>query len=169
MIDLPEIHTARLRLVTLDRDLARARLDGLTRHGDIHFTHDWPGDSLPRFLALVSSPADALPDAMVIVHDDEAIGMVSTAGSPTHGVAEIGYGLVPHARGRGFATEAVAALTRALHERGLVVTALTERGNTPSERVLERCGFIRGGEHPQRGGAPVTDWTCGPPRPAVPS
>jgi len=155
MIDLPEIHTARLRLVTLDRDLARARLDGLTRHGDIHFTHDWPGDSLPRFLALV--------------HDDEAIGMVSTAGSPTHGVAEIGYGLVPHARGRGFATEAVAALTRALHERGLVVTALTERGNTPSERVLERCGFIRGGEHPQRGGAPVTDWTCGPPRPAVPS
>jgi RimJ/RimL family protein N-acetyltransferase len=61
--------------------------------------------------------------------------------------SEVGYGVRPDRRGRGYATEAVVALARwALAEGGMqriVLTAVTE--NTPSLRVAEKAGFQREG------------------------
>ena len=72
------------------------------------------------------------------------IGGVGFKGAPREvdGIVEIGYGLAESARGQGFATEAVQALTAYGLGRGAAtVVAQTDAGNVASERVLERCGF----------------------------
>lgn len=64
-----------------------------------------------------------------------------------HAIAEVGYDLLPHARGRGSATRAV-ALVACWAFRELRVERLelrTHPGNLPSQRVAERAGFIREG------------------------
>lgn len=160
---LPPLTTQRLRLVPLTRGLAQARLDGDTHHDGVHVSSDWPGDALARLLGLVSSDAGTRDDTLVVLRGTEAIGIVGTKGRPVNGAVEIAYGLVPAAWGRGYATEAVTALVDHLRGINLVVTAFTEHGNTASERVLQKCGFVRGREHPQRLGPPVTDWVCVPP------
>ena len=49
-------------------------------------------------------------------------------------------------RGQGLATEALQAVVQLAHDEGVErVVALTEPGNTPSHRVLERAGFVRDG------------------------
>lgn len=59
---------------------------------------------------------------------------------------EIGYWLFERARGRGVATRSVRALLAWLFANGVYrVEAVVRVGNTPSERVLERSGFVREG------------------------
>jgi RimJ/RimL family protein N-acetyltransferase len=64
-----------------------------------------------------------------------------------HGCAAIGYWLSPAARGRGAATQAVRLLARwAFAELGLARLELTcGPDNEASQRVAERCGFLREG------------------------
>ena len=68
---------------------------------------------------------------------------------------EIGYGILEAFRGRGYAAEAVRlALSWAFrHPAVKAVEAETDPGNTASQRVLEKCGFlplgILGGEGPR--------------------
>jgi len=71
------------------------------------------------------------------------IGGVGFKGAPSdEGIAEIGYGLVESARGRGLATEAVQALVTHAFARGAsAVIAETDVDNTASASVLSRCGF----------------------------
>jgi RimJ/RimL family protein N-acetyltransferase len=58
--------------------------------------------------------------------------------------AEIGYWVAEPARGRGVASAAVALLTDwAFAELGLAeIVALLDADNAPSQRTLERCGFL---------------------------
>lgn len=55
--------------------------------------------------------------------------------------AEIGYGLVPDARGRGVATEAVRALLTLTDALGVRVRASVSPENAAGLRVLTKCGF----------------------------
>jgi RimJ/RimL family protein N-acetyltransferase len=66
---------------------------------------------------------------------------------PDRGCAALGYWLAPGARGRGVATHAVRLLARwALAELGLARLELTcGPDNEASQRVAERCGFVREG------------------------
>src|SRR4051794_33373614 len=61
-------------------------------------------------------------------------------------IAELGYLLLARARGRGYATQAVNLLVRfAVDELGArAVEAYAHPENLPSQRVLERAGFVRG-------------------------
>ncbi|MCX5151942.1 GNAT family N-acetyltransferase [Streptomyces sp. NBC_00320] len=86
--------------------------------------------------------------AIVRTQDRRAIGGIGFHGAPdAEGNAEIGYDLVPAARGNGYATEALKGLVGwALGQPG--VTALHARvdaDNAPSHGVVVRAGFERTG------------------------
>jgi RimJ/RimL family protein N-acetyltransferase len=62
------------------------------------------------------------------------------------GIVEIGYFVLPHARGRGVATTIARLLAEHAFSLGIErVAAYGNVGNTASERVLERAGFTREG------------------------
>jgi len=64
-------------------------------------------------------------------------------GPPEDGAVEIGYSVVAEARGSGYATEIVEALTRRAFDTPEVdrVVAETDASNAASQHVLERNGF----------------------------
>jgi RimJ/RimL family protein N-acetyltransferase len=73
----------------------------------------------------------------------EAIGTAGFFGPPRDGVVEIGYGIVPSRRRRGYAAEAVHALLGlAAAQPGVTeVVAHAEADNVASIRVLEKSGL----------------------------
>ncbi len=74
--------------------------------------------------------------------DGRAIGGIGFKGQPENGTVEIGYGLVPSARGHGYAAEAVVALLTVAAEHGVSkVVADTTLDNIASQRTLIRAGF----------------------------
>jgi ribosomal-protein-alanine N-acetyltransferase len=84
------------------------------------------------------------------------VGSAGFIGRAQEGVVEVGFGIAPEARGRGYATEAAEALVRwALAQNGVErVVARCDADNAPSIRVLEKVGFTRAGSD----GA-VLSWT----------
>ncbi|MFD8233746.1 GNAT family N-acetyltransferase [Streptomyces sp. NPDC059696] len=84
--------------------------------------------------------------------DDRAIGAMGFHGVPdAEGRVEVGYDLVEGARGHGYATEALTALSRWALGRPEVRTVLAnvEPDNTPSQNVLARAGFTQVAEAPE--------------------
>lgn len=80
--------------------------------------------------------------------DDRAVGGIGFHGPPDEdGRVEIGYDLSPEARGHGYATEALRALSAWALEQPEVtsVFAATEPDNLPSQAVIARAGFTRTG------------------------
>lgn len=87
-----------------------------------------------------------LSQAIADAASNEALGAgVLMARKP--GTVEIGYWLIPRARGRGFGSRALGLLARwAVTEAALVrVEALVVPDNIASQRVLEKAGFQREG------------------------
>ncbi|PAZ13346.1 hypothetical protein CLM62_26005 [Streptomyces sp. SA15] len=83
---------------------------------------------------------------LVRKEDGRAIGGMGFHGAPDEeGKAEIGYDLVESARANGYATEALRALSEWALARGdvHVLMATIEQGNTPSQGVAARAGFVR--------------------------
>jgi len=83
------------------------------------------------------------------------VGSIGLFWPPADGVLEIGYGIVPSRRNRGYAPEATRALTEfALTAPGVhTVCADVELSNPPSIRVLEKAGFQRSSVEPAQGAA----------------
>ena len=71
-----------------------------------------------------------------------------------------GYGIAPSRQGGGAATRAVASLVEWARgdERIERITANTGVDNVPSQRVLERNGFLRVGEDVDPDDGPVICW-----------
>jgi RimJ/RimL family protein N-acetyltransferase len=137
------IRTPRLELVPLTDDEAEAVLAG-RREG-----RAWsPGYPTPGDVETASWPATADVRWRTLQLVERATGLVIGAigchAAPEKGVVEIGYGIATEARGRGLATEALAALVAFLEAQPEVrmLRAATDADNVPSQRVLERCGFV---------------------------
>ncbi|QIB45073.1 GNAT family N-acetyltransferase [Streptomyces aureoverticillatus] len=87
--------------------------------------------------------------AVVREEDQLAVGAMGFHGAPDEeGWAEVGYDLVPAARGNGYATQALSALAEfTLGQAGDVplsgLRALADPDNTASHGVLTRAGFVR--------------------------
>lgn len=78
--------------------------------------------------------------------DGLAVGGMGFHGAPDEeGRAEVGYDLVEGARGRGYAGEALGALSQWALARDDVhlLCAAIDAGNLPSQRVAERAGYVR--------------------------
>ena len=81
------------------------------------------------------------------------IGELCFKGLSPDGTAEIGYGLLPEFRGKGYATEAVKAVVEwALGQPGVTaIEAETDAENTASQRVLAKAGFVPTGTRGEEG------------------
>ncbi|WP_413758406.1 GNAT family N-acetyltransferase [Streptomyces sp. MMBL 11-3] len=80
--------------------------------------------------------------------DGRALGAMGFHGAPdAEGRAEVGYDLAEAARGNGYASEALRALSaRALaHEDLTYLFATVDRANRPSQGVVSRAGFTKVG------------------------
>jgi len=91
--------------------------------------------------------AQGTREAFAVVEDGEFLGL---ALAPTIDretlTAELGYVVAPAARGRGVATEALRQLTEwALAEGMLRIELLISVDNPASQKVAERCGYVREG------------------------
>lgn len=90
-------------------------------------------------------------DLVRLVVADDHSGETFGGGTLHHldserGIIEIGYWLLPRARGRGIATKVARALAEYAFTLGVQrVTAYVRVGNVESERVLNRAGFTREG------------------------
>ena len=81
------------------------------------------------------------------------MGDLCFKGLPENGHPEIGYGLLPEYEHQGYATEAVRAACRwAFGQPGVTaVEAETDPGNTASQAVLRRVGFVPTGTMGEEG------------------
>ncbi len=102
--------------------------------------------SIPHLPALAAS-GRLMPLAAVDAKSGEIVGGVTLHHlDAERAIAEIGYWLFPHARGRGFATRTARLLAEHAFSLGVErVAAYVNVGNTASDRVLERAGFTREG------------------------
>lgn len=82
-----------------------------------------------------------------VIVDGVALGTAGM-GLPGESAPEIFYVLLPDGRGRGLATQAARSLSDWLFEQDCESVALeTISGNTASERVAERAGFVHESSH----------------------
>src|SRR5918998_368961 len=149
------LHTARLELVLLEPDAARALTSAVNADG-----HPWAagyplGSSLLRAELTVAAAGRGQPLGrfgtyqVVRRADDRVIGDAGFDGPPdATGAVSVGCGITEDARGQGYATEALSALLDwARRQTGLTcVLADTTRSNLASQRLLERAGLHRVGE-----------------------
>ncbi|MDQ3948901.1 MAG: GNAT family N-acetyltransferase [Gemmatimonadota bacterium] len=126
-------------------------------------------DVSPNWLAALrnSSGPDPWRHGFFVVHREggSVIGSAGFKGPPdSTGVAEIAYGIVPGFEGRGYATEAAAALVAFAFASGQVrlVRAHTLPEANASTRVLLKCGFRHVGTVVDPDDGPVWRWERGP-------
>jgi len=149
------LSSARVRLDPIDPRQARAMLAG-TPEPDLPWAEGFPLPSvrgaLERIVAGEGTGFSLQPFfAYVIVRraDGRAVGDAGFHGPPGEsGEVEIGYALVPAARGTGLASEATGLLVDWARAQPGVrrVVARVDPANVPSRRLLERLGFERDGE-----------------------
>ena len=155
------IETARLRLIPYAPRHLLALIEGHPQfeeqfglpaaEGMREFMYS--GDISAAWLAQLrtATEANVWVHGFAVVHreSNSVIGTEGFKGPPdAEGVVEIGYGIVPAFQGRGFATEATAALVRFACEGDQVrlIRAHTLPVANASTRVLAKCGFTRIGE-----------------------
>jgi len=124
-----------------------ARIVAGTPLPDDHWHPEYPlADELDVLRPLADDVApDPVFGLMMIrdARDGLAVGGIGFFGPPdADGAVEVGYGLVPAARGRGLASAALTQAIAIAAAHGVrVVRADTDPANLPSSRVLERAGF----------------------------
>jgi RimJ/RimL family protein N-acetyltransferase len=154
----PSLAGELVRLEPITPIHARSMLAGVPAP-DLPWEDGFPPDSLLKALRQIVV-ADECGDvlgpffAYVIIRsaDGVAVGDAGFHGDPDGaGEVEIGYALVPKARGFGLAADAVRVLASwASTQQGVKgICALVDPGNADSERLLSRTNFRREGE---RGG-----------------
>lgn len=154
------VETALARLVPVTRDEAEAMRAGETRPG---WADGYPREDDLDAVGMMSDPDAWSPRHIVRRADSVTVGTIGCFGPPDEDlVVEVGYGLVPSARGGGLMTDVLSAMCRALEAAGLRVIAHTEPDNVPSHRVLARLGFVRADDQeaspPADATTPETEW-----------
>lgn len=139
------LETPRLRLVLRTRDETRAEIAQMKPEERTAVS--------PAWLALLdgSSVADPWIHGFTLIDRANGctVGQCGFKGPPgKDGVVEIAYGMAPEHQGKGYATEAAAALTDyAFRQREVrAVRAHTLPEINASTRVLTKSGFRRVGE-----------------------
>lgn len=137
--------TSRVDLVPVDVALARAVVAG--ELSGLVAAPGWPhADTLDALRPYAEYGSDDVPGPWLVrlVETGQVIGDCGWFGPPgVDGTVEIGYGLAPAYRRRGYGTEAVRALLAWVERQPSVriVVAEVEAANVPSRALLARLGF----------------------------
>ncbi|MGW4161774.1 GNAT family N-acetyltransferase [Streptomyces sp. NPDC004788] len=154
MTNVKIIETERLLLHPLSVDDARRIVDARPAPGD-RWAEEYPsagdGRSAQGFLNGVAERGDPgayRPYAIRLLADGTTVGGIGFHGPPdADGVVTIGYGLVPGARGKGYASESLRALIARAREAGATaVRGDADLDNIASQRVMEAAGMAYEGE-----------------------
>jgi [ribosomal protein S5]-alanine N-acetyltransferase len=157
-ICVPSISTARLELVAVTPESVLSEQVGDGRLGEIlgcRVTAEWPpADWEPHVLEWLLKKFEEDPKSVgwgryVLLREDEALPvLIGTVGAfhPTEDPrsSEIGYGILPEFRLRGYALEATLALIAWIEATGEVdrIIAHTYPELAGSIRIMERCGLV---------------------------
>ena len=151
------MHSERLRLVATTLAHLEAELQDppvLAALLGVRIPEGWPPGEYDRHaMAYFHARLSADPGqvgwygwyAITLSQPATLIAGAGYLGPPKAGTVEIGYSVVPSARGKGYATEIVQALVANAFADPAVtaVIAHTDDLNPASTRVLLRCGFRR--------------------------
>ena len=154
---MPALVTDRLRIVPVTLEAIEAVLDHDRPRAEAvvgaRFPAQWPNDELVALgfpfsrEALRAAPEVRLwGDSLVLLRDEpRVVGSVVFHGRPTHGVAEVGYGIEERARGLGLATEATRACVEwAIAQDGIAaVQATTFPWHLASLGVIRNLGMVQ--------------------------
>jgi ribosomal-protein-alanine N-acetyltransferase len=138
------VQTRNLKLVPQTLEQVHATVEAMTPAEKAELSADW----LAQLHASTSADPWIHGFSLLLRDTDTVVGKAGFKGPPADGVVEIAYGLSPEYQGKGYATEAVEALTAYAFESGKVrvVRAHTLPESNASGRVLTKCGFRRIGE-----------------------
>lgn len=141
----------RVVLVRITPELARRIVVRHEQSGDAWHPQYPFVDELDPLRALADATSSDAVFTMYMVRraaDGLAVGGIGFFGPPdADRRVELGYGLVPAARGAGLASDAVrAALTLAAQAGAVVAVADAEAANVASRRVLAATGFAQTGQ-----------------------
>jgi ribosomal-protein-alanine N-acetyltransferase len=156
MPERPAIVTPRLELVPCSLDVATALgkdVDEVGRLLDARLPKEWPDPELAEFLPiyakLLREDPSLLGYGVWLLIEREGRTVVGSAGFQGHpsaeGEIELGYGVHPDFRNRGYATEAARALVAWAFEQAGVerVIAHCDQDNIASHRVVEKAGLTQ--------------------------
>lgn len=143
-MDTTTLLTKSLKLVLDTPESTRTFIASMSAEQKAQLSADW----LLRVEAATSPDPWVHGFSMVLQADDTTVGSCGFKGPPTDGAVEIAYGVEPEHQGKGYATEAAAALLAyALRQSDVkIVRAHTLPETNSSTRVLTKCGFKKLGE-----------------------
>ena len=148
------IETKNLELICFTQKHIRSLIQDRTKFVnlmDADVPDDWPNDAYNEVLPYVLEELEEDPQArnwnFMIVEkaSNTLIGEIGGKGQPDEkGALEVGYGIVEDFRNRGFATEALKALSEWLLQQPEVekLTAECLEENVASMRVLSKSGYV---------------------------
>jgi len=148
------IETQRLLLVCLLPEEIESLIAGDREHVSLQtgvcYPPDDPNRGVDWYWHLKALQADCKQAAwrvrlIVERSSNTVVGSINLKGLPIDGDVEIGWGLHPDARGKGYATEASAAVIHwvAQHAGVTSISATVPDDNYPSQRVAARLGLCR--------------------------
>ena len=152
------IETERLDIVPLSRELVDALADpaAAARLVGASLPRGWPDHELSQLLELYAPRIAQKPEELgygpwVVIsrEGDSVVGSAGFLGAPNKdGAIELGFGIHPDFRNRGYAAEAARALLAwGLNQPSVErIVARCDAGNAPSVRVLEKIGMTLLGE-----------------------
>lgn len=112
----------------------------------VHVPEEWPAPGFQRVIPLLVLQFTEAPELAAWVflaeQDGEIVGEIGAKSLPVLGGVEVGYGVVPSARGRGAATAALRLFVAEMFLRGAqAVYAEVLDVNLASIRVVQKVGF----------------------------
>ncbi|THA39082.1 N-acetyltransferase [Streptomyces sp. A1547] len=146
---MDQLVSERLVLVALDAARALGVLAGVPERG-CRWAQGYPGDGdragARRYLRVLAESGDPAPFGAYEIRrrgDGLVIGGAGFHGpADAAGVVTVGYGLVPGARGRGYAAEALRTLLEHARAHGAAGAAGdADRENAASHRVMAAAGM----------------------------
>ena len=146
-----QLITDRTILIPIDIEMMNLISTGTSNQiSKYYYNAEWPENDLieafPVFEELLKENGNDGFNLWLVVekNNNQIIGSVGYIGKPDNeGHVEIGFGIIPSKRGKGFCRESVEALLKwgLSHNEVNCIIAQCDKSNIASRKILEKVGF----------------------------